>query len=234
MMAIRMLTKQQSQRQGYAAAELSRHCPDIPSGQIVDSLTVGLTRLRDLLLLRIHEDVERYFGMDSMIAPLSASAEEKQLLRAKGEIEAYSAIVVTDEVTQGGYVDRPETWFLEWLFRLRLGERYKSVMDRRVDFYRSPSIEDRRLKFVSVLQRQVPESAKAPLVLFRLFPRALRIVTAVAFGDPLRGQELRAEQCNFLPAVSDCHMCHGRVMDNEEICQCCGNPVWKFTWLCAD
>ncbi len=229
-----MLTKQQSQRQGHAAAELSRQCPEIPATQIVDSLTVGLTRVRDLLLLRIHEDVERYFGMDSMIAPLSASAEERQLLRGKGEIEAYSAIVVADEVVEGGYVDCSEEWFLEWLFRLRLGERSKSVMEQRVDFYRSPSIEDRRLKFVAVLQRQIPESAKAPLVLFRLFPRAVRIVADVAFGDPLRAQELRAEQCNFLPAVTDCHMCHGRVLDNEEICQCCGNPVWKFTWLCAD
>lgn len=229
-----MFTKQRSKREAEAVAELGKRCPDLMSSQIVDSLTVGMTWIRDLVLRRIHEDVERYFGLDSMIAPPSASAEEKQLLHGKGEIEAYSAIVITDEVNQAGYVDNSDDWFSEWIFRLRFGERYKSVMDQRVDFYRSPSIEARRLKFVSVIQRQVPESAKAPLVLFRLFPRAVRIVAAVAFGDPLRAQELRAEQCNFLPAVTDCHLCYGRVLDNEEYCQCCGNPIWKFTWLCAD
>jgi len=90
------------------------------------------------------------------------------------------------------------------------------------------------LKFVSVLQRAIPESARAPLVLFRLYPRAVRILAAVAFGDPLRAQELRAEQIGFLPAISDCHECHGRVMDNEDICRCCGNPLWNFAFLLSD
>lgn len=229
-----MLTNEQSQRQGHAVLELDKHCPEIPTRQIVDSLTVGLTRLRDQLMVRIHEDVERQFGMDSMIAPMTVAEEEEQAWYAKCEIEAYSSIVVADEITQSEYVDEPGQWLLHWVFRLRLGQGYKAVFEKRVDFYRSHSIEERRLKFVSILQRAVPESGKAPLVLFRLFPRAVRIVTAMAFGDPLRAQELRAEQCNFLPSITDCHECYGRVLDNEEACRCCGNPVWKFAWLLAD
>ena len=184
-------------------------------------------------MVRAHDDVERTCGTDSMFATSLANME-RQARRVKIEIEAYACIVVDDEVTQSGYVNDTGTWFLDWIFRLRLGEGYRSVMDQRVDYYRSRTIEKRRLKFVSVLQRSMPESARAPLVLFRLFPRAVRILAAVAFGDPLRAQELRAEQTGFLPAISDCHECHGRVLDNEEICRCCGNPVWTFSYLLSD
>jgi hypothetical protein len=123
---------------------------------------------------------------------------------------------------------------LAWIFRLRLGEGYQAVVDKRVGYYSSRTIEERRLKFVSVLQRTMPQSAKAPLILFRLFPRSVRILTAVAFGDPWRAKELRAEQIRFLPSIADCHECHGRVLDNDEICRCCGNPLWNFAWLLSD
>jgi hypothetical protein len=108
------------------------------------------------------------------------------------------------------------------------------VFDKRVNYYASQNIEERRLKFVSVLQRTIPQSARAPLVLFRLFPRSVRILAAVAFADPLSAQKLRNEQIGFLPAISDCHECHGQVLDNDEICRCCGNPLWNYTWLLSD
>jgi hypothetical protein len=165
---------------------------------------------------------------------LSLADLEKQAQLAEVEIEAYSCIVVGDEATAGGYVDGKDGWFLEWMFRLRLGEGYRSFFEKRVDHYRSQTIEERRLKFVSVLQRAIPESARAPLVLFRLFPRSVRILTAVAFGDPLRAQELRNEQTKFLPDISYCHECHGRVLDNGDNCRCCGNPVWNFAFLLSD
>ena len=166
--------------------------------------------------------------------PVSKVDEEAQTLAARVEIEVYSTIVDDEEVRQGRYLKRPDDWFLDWLFQLRLPSDYRSLFERRVEFYRSPSAEDRRLKFLSVLQRAVPESTRTPLVLFRLFPRAVRIAAAVAFGDPLRAQELRAEQCSFLPAVGDCVECHGRVLENDEICRACGNPVWEFGWLQSD
>lgn len=228
-----MATKQQSERQDLAAAELLAHCPELNSQRIVDSLSVGLTHLRNMLMVRTRDDVARKFGSDSMTG-MSLSEMQKQDQLAKVEIEAYACILIVDEVALNGYIKDTDPWFLEWMFHLRFGDGYKPVFDRRVDFYHSHSIEQRRLKFVSVLQRVLPESARAPLVLFRLFPRAVRILTAVAFGDPLRAQELRTEQAGVLPAISDCHECHGRVLDNEEACRCCGNPVWNYAFLLSD
>jgi hypothetical protein len=228
-----MLTKDQSEQQRLTVAELEKCCPSLPSSQVIGSLNVGLTHLRNILMVRAHDDVQRQFGMDSMIIPATPSKLEMQARRVKVEIEAYSSIVVDDEVTQGEYVERPREWFLDWIFKLRLGEGCQSIFDKRVEYYRSKSVEDRRLKFVSMLNRVLPESYKTPLILYRLFPTAVRIVTAVAYQDPLRAQELRAEQCRLLPPISDCHECHGRVLDNEEICRCCSNPLWKFSWLNA-
>ena len=53
-------------------SELAQYAPDVDVARTVDSLSVGLTLLRNLLLSRIHEDVERHVGFDSMIAPVSA------------------------------------------------------------------------------------------------------------------------------------------------------------------
>jgi hypothetical protein len=229
-----MTTTQQMERLGRLAAKFQGHCPELRSQHhIVDSLSVGLTHLRDLFMVRAHDDVEQEYGADSMVATSLANMQ-RQTRTAKIEIEAYSCIVVDDEVTENGHVNKADQWFLDWIFRLRLGEGCRSVVDKRVGYYSSRTNEERRLKFVSLLQRTMPQSARAPLVLFRLFPRSVRVSAAVAFGDPLRAQELRAEQIRFLPAIGDCHECHGRVLDNEEICRCCGNPVWNFTWLLSD
>jgi hypothetical protein len=142
--------------------------------------------------------------------------------------------VVAEEIATQSYLQATEEWLLDWLFRLRLGNRHESVTASRVEHYQSPTVDERRLKFVSILQRTVPESVKAPLVLFRLYPRAVRISTALAFGDAAHAAALRREQTLFLPAVRECHECQGRVLDNEEICRVCGNPVWEFAWLQAD
>lgn len=228
-----METTQRSERRERAAAELDGRCRDLSSHEIVDNLSVGLTHLRDLLVVRAHDDVEQKCGRDS-INITSLTTMQRQARITSIEIEAYVCIVVDDEVARSGYVNNHGTWFLEWIFRLRLGERSHSLLEQRVEYYRSQTAEERRLKFVSMLQRCMPESARAPLVLFRLFPRAVRIATAVAFSDPLRAQELRAEQASFLPAIGDCHECFGHVLDNEEVCRCCGNPIWNFGWLLSD
>lgn len=229
-----MSTKQHTERHDLAAAELLEYCPELDTPQqIVDSLAVGLTHLRNMLLARTRDDVKCRYGTDSMLG-VSLSEIERQDRLAKVEIESYASIVITDEVIRNGYVGDRAEWFLDWMFHLRLGDGYKSVMDKRVAYYKSLTVEERRLKFVSVLQRVLPESARTPLVLFRLFPRSIRILTAVAFGDRLRANEMRAEQIGFLPGIADCHECHGRVLDNEDSCRCCGNPVWNFTFLLSD
>lgn len=227
------ITKQQ-RSQGISALELGVRSPNIEAEEVVDSLSAGMTCVRDFLVKRIHEDVERHIGIDTLIAPISQLHEQRQTERAKLEIDMYSTIVVAEEVAEGGYVDRPREWFLNWLFQLRLNREQEPLFERRVQSYESPSAEARRLKFLAILQLAMPESARSPLVLFRLIPRALRIAAVVAFGDPLRAQELRAEQCSFLPAIGDCPECHGRVLDNDESCHICGNPVWEFEWLTSE
>jgi hypothetical protein len=169
-----------------------------------------------------------------MIVTISQLDEQKQTQSAKLEIDKYSTIVVAEEVGERAYVGRAGKWFLNWLFLLRLDREQKLLFQQWVQAYKSPSAEARRLKFLTLLQRAMPESARSPLVLFRSIPRALRIVAAVAFGDRLRAQELRAEQCSFLPAIGDCPECHGRVLDNDESCRVCGNPVWEFEWLTSE
>ena len=228
-----MLTKLQTERRKRAVTELQAHALQHDSRAVVDRLLVGLTQLRNLLMVRAHDDVQRKYGTDSMLGT-SVAQMQKRVQGAKAEIEAYSCIVVDDQVSLSGYLDDQDTWFLDWLFRLRLGSGYKSVFDKRVSYYESQTVEDRRLKFVSVLQRTLPESARAPLVLFRLFPRAVRIVATVAFNDPSSARTLRDEQISLLPAISECHECHGRLLDYDDICRCCGNPLWNFTWLQSD
>lgn len=228
-----MLTEQQSQRRKHAAQELESRHPDLAAQQIVDSLAEGMTRLRNLLMVRAHDDVQREYGADSVTSS-SLSSMQAKARYAQAEIEAYDCIVIDDEVNERGYLADSDEWFLPWLFRLRLGSGYREVFDKRVEFYRSPTVEDRRLKFVSVLQHAMPDSRRAPLVLYRLFPRALRLVPAVVFADPLRAQQIRAEQIALLPAIADCHECQGRVLDNDESCAYCGNPIWNFSWLMSD
>jgi hypothetical protein len=229
-----MPKKLQIEQRQSAAFDLGRHCPHLDPAEVVDSLSVGLSQLVNLLMRRIHEDVERHLGIDTMIAPVSNHQEEEQARRARAEIEVYSTLVVNEEVVEGGFLNGSSAWFLDWLVGLLLGEEHEALLKKRLEFYRSPTAEDRRLKFLTVLQQAAPESARAPLVLFRLFPRAVRIVAAVAFGAAPRARELRDVQKSFLPAIVDCHECHGRILDNDEICQVCGNPVWEFEWLQAD
>lgn len=230
---ISMLT-QQSERRARAADELGNLDPRLNAPQVVDQLSAGLTRLREMMIERVQEDVQRHFGMDTVFSPPSQAACDRQMLKARWEIEFYSILVASDEAAEHGATQITGEVLRDWLFRLRMEEHLQERFTRRIKFYDSETVDERRLKFQSAMQRVVPESSKTPLVLFRLFPRAVRIVSAVAFGQPLRAQELRAEQCRFLPAVGDCHECHGRVMDNGESCSYCGNPVWKFSWLLSD
>ncbi len=81
------------------------------------------------------------------------------------------------------------------------------------------------------MARVVSESRRAPLVLFRLMPLAVEIVTTLAFGDSPKAAQLRNRQTVLLPAILDCHHCRGKLLDNGEQCPECGNPLWQFDWL---
>lgn len=226
-----MTAMQPSERREIAAAELARRCPHLQPLPLVDSLSHGLTQLRDLLVKRLHRDVELQFGTDTMIGPLSPASEVKQVIRASQEFDVYAAVVVNEEVQRGLYVDRPGHWFLDWLVQLRMNYYAEADLAKRLESYLGHSQDECRLRFVSNLQAAVPESLRTPLVLFQLVPLAVRIVVATAFGDERRAQQLRAEQIEILPAIAACDDCQGRVLGNETRCHRCGNPIWTFDWL---
>ena len=160
-----------------------------------------------------------------MVAPMSLSQEVKQIRQASVEIDAYTSVVVDEEVTDGAYVARSGEWFLDWIFQLRFGDGYELARQEHAAPYRSLSDQGRRLRFASILQQAVRESMRTPSVLFVLFPLSVRIIAAVAFGDMQRAQALRAEQVGLLAAIGDCEECHGRVLGNDETCRNCGNPL---------
>lgn len=196
---------------------------------VARSLCSGLSLLSDLLYDRMHFDVEKNVGMDSMLVPVS---EMRTLKETKKEIELFQVVESSWAAKEYGYLASGGDWYTQWLGRLRLGELFSEKENaEQVAEYRSKKPDDRRLALIDVLLEVLPESRRAPLVLFRLVPLAVHVVTALAFGDQATASEVRQSQIACLPSIRDCHQCHGAVMDNEEICAVCGSPLWRFEWL---
>ena len=227
-----MLTHQQ-QRREQAALQLRPHGSAKSAPAVVESLVAGLTTLRKLLLTRVHKDVEDFFGLDSALAPITGSEVKREIHVLAWEVELFSLALAADEATASGFLREDRDWSLRWLIELRLGTEPPSAAFDRARGYLTLPHDKQRLRFASIVERTLPEATKAPLVIYRLYPRAVRVATAVAFGDPLRAGEIRNEQISILPAITDCHHCHGRPLDNGEVCQDCGNPLWKINWLCV-
>lgn len=219
-------------RHAQAAESLSEQCDVSDSQQIVEDLSAMLTHVRSLLAKRVHEDIETRFGVDSMLAPMSLTEEERELHHAKVEIETYMIVVCADEISDSGYVDDQE-WCIQWLTHLRLGDDLPAHIPDRIAAYLKRSIEKRRLLFSDILARCLPEAHKAPLVVFRIFPKAVRLAVAMAFHDSTRVAQLRDEQIAFLPAIVDCPQCHGDLLESSDTCRQCGNPLWNLEWLVA-
>lgn len=217
----------------HAQVELSSHVGEIIKPYTANNLWSGLTTLRELLLTRLHSDVEVEFGIDSAVTPASTSAMIREMGQAAEEIEAYSMVLVVDEATRSGYARGEMDWFRNWLLRLRWGDEMNSATLARMQAYEQHSDSERRRMFASYLEQAIPEATRTPLIIYRLFPRAVRIVTALAFGDTLRAREIRGEQISYLPVIGDCHHCHGLPLENGETCVACGNPLWKLKWLSA-
>ena len=216
-------------RHSQAARELNEHLYRDDGQQIIDRLCSGLNLLRELLYTRVHEDVQREFGIDSSLAPLSEPKAERV---TKLEIEIYQVVISYVAACDYGYVPHNDDRFLDSLGRLRLGESLNSPsVTKRIDYYFNKGYSDRRLAFSDVLAHAFRGSRKAPLVIFRLFPRAIQLVTATAFDDPLRAGEIRNEQVDLLPEIPSCEACHGRPLSNNAQCGICGNPLWNFDWL---
>jgi hypothetical protein len=220
-------------RREHAQAELALHIGEIKSPDMVGSLWNGLVTLQKLLLTRLHIDFAAEFGVDSSLAPATAGEAIREMRHAAEAIETYSLVLVIDEVARRGYAKANVNWFRDWLLQLRFGDEVVPTLVERMRSYDKLSDGQRRRLFASSLEQALPEARQAPLIIYRLFPRAVRIATALAFGDALRAREIRKEQISYLPAIGDCHHCHGLPLENGETCVECGNPLWKIKWLNA-
>ena len=183
------------------------------------------------MLKRLHHDVEEYFGIDSMVAPLSALAEQQEMKLAEWEIEVFTLFTAAEEIAEIGYFDGSMVGALEWLIGLRHGKRFPQAARARLHTYQSRDHSGRRLLFGSVIEQELPEATKAPLVIYRLYPRAVKLTTALALDNRDRAAEMRDQQLKLLPAISDCSACHGGILEVDEICAHCGNPLWTIRWL---
>ena len=220
-----------TERHVVAVEEFNRHENRHDGEHVSGSLTGGLAILRDSLYSRVHLDVERELGTDTMLVPIS---EMKAEASTKTEIDLYQIAESATAVREHGYVRTDAQWYCRWLTRLRLGEAATDAETvERLDDYMSRTPDDRRLAFTDVLATVLAESTRAPLVLFRLLPLSVEIATALAFGDHTAALDARNRQTSLLPAIDYCHRCHGKVLENGEQCPGCGNPLWKFEWLTA-
>lgn len=197
--------------------------------QTVRALLGGLNLLREFFYRRIHQDVEQTLGKDSLLMPVS---EAKARRLVSEETELYQTAESAAAVAQRGYASDSDRWYLEWLARVRLGDRAANPdFHERLLRYRSAAADDRRLAFADAINRIFPESRQAPLVLFRLFPLAIQVTTAQAFADQAAAEQLRNEQIEILPAITDCRQCHGHLLAAGERCDACGSPLWKYEYL---
>jgi hypothetical protein len=214
-----------------AVVEFDREARRRDGDTVVPRLVSGLTQIREALYTRLHQDVERYVGKDSMKMPVSVLRAAQALMR---EINLYQAVEGAEAVVEFGYLAKPQPWLASWLARLLLVEKTLDAdQQRRLKEYLAQSSEQRRGDFSNALVRILPQSTEAPLVLFRLLPLAIRIAAAQAFTDHGRAAQLRRQQMAMLPSIADCPECRGRVMESVEVCPTCGNPVWKYEWLRA-
>jgi len=226
-----MSTLEKSQRRLRATEDLSTYLNRHDAAEVVEQLDTGLTLLRDLLFIRIHNDVEREFGMDSMLAPISEESTER---RTKAEIETYQVVVAAAACVEYGYVEKDEDWVIDCFAHLRFGDKGNDPkLQKRIAYYRSKQKEQRPLMFMSVLENTLREVRRAPMVLFRLFPLSVRLTTALAFNDTQQAIELRKRQIDLLPAIKYCNECGGQPLEAGQHCRHCSNPVWEYKWLLA-
>ncbi len=219
-------------RRATAAAELNEHGHRQDGERIVTSLDAGLRTVRDLFFTRVHVEVEKEYGMDSMLSPISLVKSE---LRTKAELECYQVAEAAAEARSSRIIPGSGDWFATWLARLCMGEQSRTeAVVQRLAHYASREPDDRRRAFATVLEKTLPEARHAPLIIYRLLPLAVSIVTDVALGEHLRGVEARKRQTTLLPSITDCPQCQGNLLENGEQCALCGNPMWKFEWLTAE
>lgn len=213
------------------SAQFDEHEGRQDGNEIAVQLTNGLDLLSDLLFTRVHADVERHLGMDSMLTPLS---ELKSEMVARNEIDCFCVAEAALAARDHAFVRDEGQWFLNWLAALKMGTAASTPgVAAGLNSYWNDPADQRRLRFSNRLERVVPEASRAPLVLYRLTPLSAAIVACVAFGQGEIAKQIRGQQIRLLPGITDCPECHGKLLGNEQPCRQCGNPMWKHAWLTA-
>jgi cytochrome c553 len=208
------------------------HEPRADATRIVASLSAGLDTLTNLMLDRVAVEPGTRFGVDSMIMPTSFVQGHAI---ATLECELYQAVVAAESVHAHGYLPAGDDWFGRWLVSMRLPDRLgEPAVIARFALYKAQPPDTRRLSLETALERALPQTSHAPLVLFQLYPLAVDIVTATAFAAPVDAADARRRQRQILPSLADCTACHGELLENGEKCRQCGNPLWKYDWLTAE
>lgn len=212
-----------------AAADFCKHEGRGDGLRVATLFADGLKTLRDLCFARIHLDVEQRYGQDTMLAP---TARLKTASQTKLEIEIYQVAEAVIEARDRRYVTDAMGWFATWLAQLRLGAAAESPeVCERLRGYLAKGEDDRRRMFSVTLEKIMREATRAPLVLYRVYPWGIAMVTALAFGDSAHATECRRRQMAILPGIADCHVCRGAQFEPGEQCAECGNPLWKHEWL---
>jgi hypothetical protein len=227
-----MSPEERVQSRAEAASEFDRREGRTDGERVTQSLTDGLKLVRDLLFVRVHGEVEQVFGVDSMLLPIAEMRSEDA---AKTEIDLFQIAESVAHAREQHYLHADDNWCLKWLGRLRMGAAIDSPeVAEGLSRYAGKGSDDRRRAFSVTLERTFPEAQRAPLILYRLLPLAVALVTDQAFGNHAGATEMRRRQSALLPGIRDCHRCRGAVLDVGEKCHECGNPMWKHGWLTAD
>ena len=164
-----------------AAKEFNSHTGRSDGERVAGSLNAGLSLLQECLFSRLYEDVERIGGKDSMLMPVS---ELKARRATNKEIAVYEIAESRVAAEKLGCIGPDDHWYVRWFASLRLGESQvdAKVVDQLTD-YLSKTPRQRKLAFTDVLVKVIPDSRRAPLILFELFPLSVHIVTAMALTD---------------------------------------------------
>ncbi|MEX2185912.1 MAG: hypothetical protein WD875_03920 [Pirellulales bacterium] len=235
-----MMTPARQQRRQAAVAEFDEHEGRRDGEAVVARLDDASALLADRVFTRIHGDVEKNIGIDSFYNPLSEAKAES---RAKAEVDAFFACEAALFAEEREYVrggDRGgngggDGWCQTWIAALVVDESALGIpAAQRLASYRDKSADDRRRGFSLVLERAFPEATRAPLVIYRLLPLAIRLATAQAFERADHAQAQRDRQLVLLPSILDCTTCNGAVLPSGTACDRCGNPFWKYELLTAE
>ncbi len=225
------MAKKQAAKMGEAIETFNRLAGRDDGQQVTTGLDAGLSVLRDLIYGRMHFDVERVVGADSMLMPLSEMRTQRD---TQTQIDVLQVAESAFAVAQFGYLGPDAVWYVDWLTKLRLSKAdVGSELTQEITTYAQMTPDARRLAGMDSLNKVLPESRNAPLVLFRLMPLAVQIATALSFNDQATAAEIRSRQISLLPAITECHECRGAVLENGDICKVCNSPMWKYEWLTA-